>query len=170
MADNSVLPATGETIADDGSITTGVANGAKVQRMKAGWGAAGSYTDPAIATPLPVQMTMETSQMSNLGAIVNNLYAAVNVSSSGSNPIVAAAGSGKVIRVLAYVLVCDAAVAVSWLQGVTAVSGTMSFAANGGISCAFNPFGWFQTAANAALNLNLGAAIGVRGHINYVVL
>src|SRR6185437_4351671 len=119
-------------IATDDSIASGVAASANVQRVKAGWGAAGSYTDPAVASPVPTQNTLESSQMSSAGTIVTPLFAVVNISSSGDSTIVAAV-SGKVTRVLSYSLVCDAANAVKWTSGAggTALTGAMSFAANG---------------------------------------
>lgn len=168
MADNTILPGTGETIADD-DIASGVAAGAKVQRVKVGWGVDGTYVDPAVANPVPVQTTIESSQMSAAGTIVNPLFAVINVSSAGDNAIVAAVTS-KVIRVLTYVLVADGAVAVKWNNGTTAVSGAMSLSANGGVAAPFCPVGHFQTSSNTALNLNLASAVGVRGHVTYITL
>lgn len=56
MADNTQLNAGtgGDLIAAD-DVATGVAAGAKVQRVKAGHGADGTFFDPSPATPFPVQ-------------------------------------------------------------------------------------------------------------------
>lgn len=167
MAENVTLPGTGAVVAsDEVSIN---ATTVQVQRMKAGWGVDGSYADPAVATPFPVQNTAESSQMAAGGAIVTPLFASINVSSSGDNTIVAAVTS-KVIRVLSYTLVADSAVAAKWVNGTagTAVSGAMSLAANGGIAAPFMPVGHFQTSVNTPLVLNLSAANGVRGHLTYI--
>lgn len=170
MAENVAITAgSGTTIATDDCTINAVA--VQVQRIKAGWGADSVYNDPAIAAPLPTQGTIETSQMSNLGTIITPLFVSINVSTSGDNSLIAAVTSKK-IRVLAYSLVCDAAVAVRWYSGLagTALSGAMSFGANGGISAPFSPVGHFETAAATLLNLNLSSAVGVRGHLVYATI
>lgn len=99
-------------------------------------------------------------------------FAAVAASSSGDNTIVAAAGASNKIRVLSYTIVAAGAVTCRWESGAsgTALSGQMSFAANGGAHSAFCPYGLFETAANTLLNLELGGAVSVAGHITYVVV
>lgn len=97
------------------------------------------------------------------------LFAVINAASSGANTIVGAT-AGKKIKVLNYSLVADAPVTVKWQSGVTDKSGAMSFGANGGISTPFGSpsSGWLlETDLSGALNLNLGAAVGVRGHLSY---
>lgn len=97
------------------------------------------------------------------------LFAKVDVSSSGSNSIVTADATRK-IKVLSYNLVADGAVTAKWQSSSTDLTGAMSFSANGGISSQLGSpaGGWLlETAVNQALNLNLGGAIGVRGHITY---
>jgi hypothetical protein len=138
----------------------------QVQRVKPVWGADGTGTDPQISQPIPVQNTLETSQISNLGTIVTPKFASINVSSNGDNSIVAAVTSKK-IRVLSYVIVADNAVAVMFRNGTTALMGAVSLAANGGIAAPFNPVGHFETSITTALNLNLASATGVRGHLTY---
>lgn len=57
MADNTTLAATsgGDVIAtDDIPAASGVASGAKVQRVKVGWGVDAAYADANLTTPLPV--------------------------------------------------------------------------------------------------------------------
>lgn len=101
-------------------------------------------------------------------------FAKIDVAASGDNTIVAAVAASapepaKKIRVLGYVLVADGAVTAQWQSGAagTALSGAMSLAANGGVSAPFSPVGQFETVAGALLNLSLGGAVGVRGHLVY---
>jgi len=97
------------------------------------------------------------------------LFAAIDVAGAGDNQIVAA-DANKKIKVAGYVIVADAAVAARWKRAGTSLSGAMSFAANGGVAAApIAPAGghWFETALNEALNLNLSAAVGARGHLIY---
>ncbi len=55
MADNVAITAgAGTTVATD-EVTVG-GTLVQVQRIKAGWGADGTYADPSEATPLPVQL------------------------------------------------------------------------------------------------------------------
>lgn len=135
--------------------------------VKLAQGALDTATLVTPTVPLPVSNSVETSQMVAANVAVTPKFASVSVASSGDNSVVAAVTSKK-IRVLAYVLVADAAVAVKWRNGSTDVSGAMSFASNGGASAPFNPVGWFETSVTTALQLNLGSAVGVRGHITYV--
>jgi len=162
LADNATLPATGSVVAADD-----IGSGVLAQRVKPVWGADGTGTDAQVAQPLPVQTTVETSQMSNVGTIITPKFASISVSSSGDNSIVAAVTSKK-IRVLSYVIVADNAVAAKFRNGTTDVMGAASLSANGGIAAPYNPAGHFETAVTTALNLNLASAVGVRGHLTYV--
>jgi hypothetical protein len=96
-------------------------------------------------------------------------FAAIAASSSGDNTVVAAV-SGKKIRVLSYTLVAAGAVTCRFEDGAggTAKSGQMSFAANGGVSVPFSPVGHFETTAGTLLNLELGGAVAVAGHLCYI--
>ena len=163
MADNVAITAgSGTTVATDD-----IGGGVQAQRVKPVWGVDGTGTDTQVAQPLPVQTTVESTQMSNLGTIVTPKFASISVSSNGDNSIVAAVTSKK-IRVLSYVIVADAAVAAKFRSGTTDLMGPASLAANGGIAAPFCPAGHFETAITTALNLNLASAIGVRGHLTYV--
>jgi len=165
LADNvSITAGSGTNIATDD-----IGGGVQAQRVKPVWGVDGTGTDTSVANPMPVQNTSESSQMTMAGTVVTPLYAVINVSSSGDNTLVAAVTS-KVIRVLAYTLVCDNAVAVKFTSGAagTALTGAMSFAANGGATPPYCEKGHFQTASNTALVLNLSGAVGVRGHLTYI--
>lgn len=167
MSENITLPGSGSVVATDDCTINTVA--VQVQRVKAGWGADSAYNDAQVALPLPVQETPESSQMAMSGTIVTPQYAVINVSSSGDNSIVVAV-TGKVIRVLSYVIVADSAVAAKWVSGAagTAISGAMSLAANGGVAAPYTPVGHFQTGVNTALVLNLSGAVGARGHLTYI--
>lgn len=167
MADNVAITAgAGTTIATDD-----IGSGVQVQRIKPVWGTDGVGTDTSVANPLPSQTTPESSQMTMNGVITTPLYAVINSSSSGDTTLVAAVTS-KVIRVLSYTLVADGptTVAVKFTSGTagTALTGAMSFAANGGAAVPYCPAGHFQTATNTALVINLSGAVGVRGHLTYI--
>lgn len=85
----------------------------------------------------------------------------LDASASGDTQIVAAQGAGIRIRVIAYTFVAAAAVTVKFRSASTAISSGKPVAANGGVVAAEAPHGWFQTAANEALNLNLSGAVAV---------
>lgn len=95
--------------------------------------------------------------------------APIAASSSGDNEIVAAI-SGKRIAVYGYALVAAGAVTCRFESGAsgTALTGQMSFAANGGIACPLSSGkAWFITASGQSLNLELGGAVSVAGHVTY---
>jgi len=96
-------------------------------------------------------------------------YAVIDAATSGDNTLVAAVASKK-IRVLALFAVAAAAVAVRFESGAsgTALTGQMNLAANGGFVLPFNPVGWFETASNTLLNMELGGAVSVDGSLVYV--
>ena len=96
------------------------------------------------------------------------LYAAISGATSGNNTVVAAR-TGVKIRVLSYTLVAASAVTVRFESGAdgTALTGVMSIGANGGISTTYNPAGHFETAVSTLLNMELGGAVQVSGHITY---
>lgn len=165
MADNVAITAgSGTTIASDD-----IGGGVQAQRIKPVWGADGTGTDTQVAQPLPVQATLDSTQMSNAGTIVTPKFASISSSASGPTALVAADATRK-IRVLSYMLVAAGANAVKFQSATTDLCGAMSFAANGGASAPFSPAGHFETAANQALNINLGSALGVQGHLTYVLI
>lgn len=97
------------------------------------------------------------------------LFAVISVAGLGANQIVAADATKK-IKVLSYVLVVTLATSVKWQSAANDLSGAMPIAANGGISSVIGSpaGGWlFETNVNEALNLNLGVATAVCGHISY---
>lgn len=95
--------------------------------------------------------------------------AVIDNASSGDNEIVAAV-TGKKIRVLSGFIESGGAVTVRFESGAggTALTGQMSLAANQNMVLPYNPLGWFETVAGAALNMELGGAVSVDGAIQYV--
>jgi hypothetical protein len=96
-------------------------------------------------------------------------YAVIDAAGSGDNTLVAAAGAGKKIRVHSCFLVASGAVNVRFESGAsgTALTGQMNCAANGGFVLPYNEGGWFETAANTLLNLELSGATSVDGSLSY---
>jgi len=86
----------------------------------------------------------------------------VTASASGATVVVAAQGGGVRIRVLSVFVCTSTAVGVKFQSASTDISGLSALAANGGFVMPETQHGWFQTAANEALNVNLsGAATSV---------
>lgn len=138
-------------------------------RVKPSWGADGSATDASVAAPLPVQNTAESSQMSAGGTLVTPEFAIIDAATSGDNTIVAAVTSKK-IRVLSLFLVAAGTVNVRFESGAggTALSGQMNLIANTGFVLPYNPAGWFETAVNTLLNIELSGAVSVDGSLTYI--
>lgn len=101
----------------------------------------------------------------------NPMYAPISGSTNGDNTVVAAV-SGLKIRVLSYTLIAASAVNVRFESGAggTALTGVMPVGANGGVSATFCPAGHFETAAGSLLNMELGGAVQVSGHLTYVLV
>jgi hypothetical protein len=100
-------------------------------------------------------------------------YAAVAAASNGNNTLVAAAGAGKKIRVLAGSLtMTGTAVTIRFESGAdgTALTGQMTPLQGTTISIPYSPVGHFETAANELLNLELGAGQAVAGWVVYQII
>jgi len=138
-------------------------------RIKISWGADGSATDASVAAPMPVQASLESTQMTDSGTVVTPKFAIIDAASSGDNTLVAAVASKK-IRVVSAFLVSAGTVNVRFESGAsgTALTGQMNLVANTGFALPFNPAGWFQTGTNTLLNLELSAAISVDGCLTYI--
>ena len=96
--------------------------------------------------------------------------AAINVSSSGANTVIAAV-SGKRIIVLKYKRIAAAKVTATWESGGgTVLDGPCSLAANGGEVEPFCISGHFATLSGEALVLFLGDAVQVGGNLLYTLL
>lgn len=126
-------------------------------------------TQPArAATTDTITAKLATDTIQDGTTALTPKFASIDVATSGDNTIVAAVASKK-IRVLEYAIVCAAATTVIWKSATAgAITGDMSFAANGGIATPFSPLGKFETTAGEALVLNLSAANAVSGHLVYV--
>lgn len=101
------------------------------------------------------------------------LTAAIAAAASGDNQIVAAV-PGKKIRVKAYAVsnLTAAVQSVKWRSGSTDVTGLYGRDASIGIIVARDlgpPDFYFETAAGAALNLNLAAAVAVGGSVQFTL-
>lgn len=91
-----------------------------------------------------------------------------NATLSGNNEVVAAQGSGIRIRVLSVKVVTATALTIKFQSATTDISPGESLPANGGFVMPRNVDGWFQTAANEALNINLSGAGTVGCTVTYI--
>ena len=109
-----------------------------------------------------------TNAIYNGTTAITPVFAAISGATSGNNTLVAADATKK-IRVFALSVVAVTAVDVRFesAAGGTALTGVMSFAANGGYVLPYNPLGGVETVANELLNMELGAAVQVSGSITY---
>lgn len=99
------------------------------------------------------------------------LHTDITITAASGDQTILTAVSGKKIRVLGYALVTDTASALTWESGgSTAISGVMTFAANGGISAVPSKWGWFSTLDGESLVLNVGTAATVGGHVTYAIV
>ena len=94
-------------------------------------------------------------------------FVPISTAASGATQLVAAAGAGVKIKVVSYVIVASAPVTVKFQSAGVDLTGAMALAANGGVSVSGNTSHLFETAANAVLNINLGGAVQVSGHLAY---
>lgn len=111
---------------------------------------------------------------SNIGSSSNTtLFAKIDAASAGDNTLVAADATKK-IRVLSLFLVnghtATQTVRFESAAGGTALTGQMILGANGGFVLPYNPNGWFETAANELLNLELAGATTVDGSLSYILV
>lgn len=86
------------------------------------------------------------------------LHAFANATGSGNTQVVPAQGMGKIIRVKAVTVVSSQAVTVKFQSGTTDISAGFPVGTNGGFALGYNRLGWFQTAKNEALNVNLSGS------------
>ena len=95
------------------------------------------------------------------------LPAVINYSTSGDKTVIAAV-AGKRIVVTGGLIVCGAAVTLTFKSGSTAITGPMTFAAGGGFGRDARPDSYlFRTEAGQALILNLSADAAVGGCLTY---
>jgi len=181
------LPAGTNNIGDVGVVSqipgTGATNLGKAQDSAVGSTDTGiamlAVRDDEQAAMTPADgdyTTLRTDKFGNLK--VTNLPDATSVvkfgviddALSGNNTLQAAAGAGIKIRVLSVMMVAAGTVTARFESGAsgTALTGQMNLIANSGFTLPYNPAGWFETAANTLLNLELSAAISVDGCFTYV--
>lgn len=123
-----------------------------------------------VATTDTITAKLATDAIQNGTTALTPKFAVIAASTSGNNTLIAAVTSKK-IRVLAYNFIGNGAVNAKFQSGAsgTDLTGLKYIAAAGGGICApFNPVGWFETASNTLLNLNLSGAVAVGGEIVYV--
>ena len=122
---------------------------------------------------LRVVSTLESNSLRAGTATVTPAFAAIAAASSGNNTLVTNSNGGKKVRVLAMSMVAASAVSLYFTSdnGGTVIHGgstnKISLAANGGFVLPFNPLGWFETAADHDLVVNLGGAVAVSGGVVY---
>lgn len=114
----------------------------------------------------------ETSTIYQNGTARTPVFLAIDAATSGDNTLLAAQGSGNKIRVHQLMLVSAGTVNVRFESGAggTALTGQMNLVANTGFVLPYSPIGWFETAGNALLNLELSAAVSVDGVCAYTVV
>lgn len=67
--------------------------------------------------------------------------------------------AGRKIRVHGFAVIAAGAVSVNLESGTTDISGVFALAANVGFVLPYSEVGWCETAAGAALNITLSAAV-----------
>jgi hypothetical protein len=116
-----------------------------------------------------VSASSETSTVYNGTTALTPKFVIIDAATSGDNTILAAVASKK-IRVLSLFLIAAGTTTVRFESGAggTALTGQMNLTAQSGFTLPFNPIGWFETASNTLLNLELNAAVSVDGCLTYV--
>lgn len=99
------------------------------------------------------------------------LYVSISAASSGNNTLIAAAAGFK-YRVLSYNLVAAGAVTAQFQSGAggTNLTGAMSLITGTQVDMDHSEVGLFETASGALLNLVLGGAVQVSGHMTVAKL
>jgi len=93
----------------------------------------------------------------------------VNATASGNTEAIAAAGAGLMIRVVSIFVLSETALTVKFQSATTDVTAGFPVGINGGFVLEHNDEGWFQSAANEALNINLSGTGVVGAQINYKI-
>lgn len=117
-----------------------------------------------------VNVQLDASTMRDgVGTALTPKFAVIDAATSGDNTLISAVASKK-IRVLAVFLIAAGTVTARFESGAggTALTGQMNLIANTGFVLPFSPVGWFETAVNTLLNLELSGAVSVDGSLVYV--
>jgi hypothetical protein len=138
-------------------------------RVKVTSGADGTAADVSITAPMPVAALAESNQLTVAAVPVTVKFAAIDAATSGNNTLLAAVSARK-IRVVSLFLVSAGTVTVRFESGADggALTGQMNLVANTGFVLPYNPAGWFETASNTLLNLELSGAVSVDGSFSYI--
>lgn len=178
--DNGVNP--------DFTIATDDVGGVHYQYIKVAFGADDIATIVSSANPFPVAAISSPAAARNLDAVavalqsdsINQglvphtpIFTAIAAATVGNNTIVAAAGASNKVQPHYVLLVATAAATVKFQSGAggTDLTGTMSFAANGGTEMSFSPVGVMgPTAANTLLNMVIGGTGPVHGVMVHTVV
>lgn len=112
---------------------------------------------------------LESNTMRISGVSVVPKFVIIDCATSGDNTILAAVNPKK-IRVLAcnFIVAADVTVRFESGAGGTALTGQYQIKAGSGLVLPYNPVGWFETASNTLLNLELSGAVSVDGSITYI--
>lgn len=97
----------------------------------------------------------------------------VKIDAAATSNTIYAGATGKVIRVLGYVLVGAGTVTATWKSGTTALTGAMTLAAGTPVAAPVVPlrdFAHLATAPGDALVLALSSTVQVSGHAVIEVL
>lgn len=104
------------------------------------------------------------------GIVLPVLKAFANPAAITDNAIVAAPGAGQKIVVHFLVLIATSGANTATMKSAgTAIGPAWGFADKGGLVLPQNDDGWFECAANEALNLALTAATAMGVHVGYSV-
>jgi hypothetical protein len=128
----------------------------------------------AVATPLPVSNSAESSQMTIGGATVIPKFAVISATGDNTDTTLVAAVTSKKIRVLSYTVICSAAsTSITFYNGDpdsagAAISGAMPLTANSGIHAGYCPVGHFETSSGTLLALEITGTGDVYGHLTYI--
>lgn len=153
------LPASGGPVLAPGDGT----NGLKTQITTA---------PSATRTSDGVTATLAVDRLANNLTMVTPSSIAIQTNTLGDTTLIAAQGAGNIICVHAVALMAAGTTTVRFESGTggAAKTGTFPLIANVGFVLPFNPVGWFKTAADTLLNLELSAAIMVSGVLVYTVI
>jgi hypothetical protein len=153
----------GASLTVDGTVTANLAAGTN------NIGDVDVLTQPARArTTDTISAALATDVLMNDTTALTPKFAVIDVASSGDNTLVAAV-VGKKIRVHQVLLVAAGAVNARFESGAggTALTGQMNLTTNSGFTLPFSPVGWFETASNTLLNLELSGAVSTDGVLCY---
>ena len=126
----------------------------------------GGLLEVSVATGLlttqPVTGLVAATQSGTWTAVIGHpisTHTLLNASAAGNTEIVPAQGAGIRVLVAAAHVMSWGAPVIEFRSGATPISAGWPVATNGGFVLPLNERGWFKTAANAALNLNLSAGV-----------